>query len=85
MLMEDDFVNVDHQGQYGVHIETLPPEIRLQVLYLIEIEGLRSPVRSSPVYHQQFLLDCKRLLLQCLENTPGVVTVDACIVHQSDI
>ncbi|RAK84011.1 hypothetical protein BO79DRAFT_276332 [Aspergillus costaricaensis CBS 115574] len=66
-----------------MHLETLPAEIRIQILLLLNVEGLRSLVQASPVYHNQYLLDRKRLLLNSLSTTLGSIFFEACIVQES--
>ncbi|GAQ47300.1 similar to An01g01670 [Aspergillus niger] len=66
-----------------IHLETLPAEIRIQILLLLNVEGLKSLVQASPVYHNQYLLDRKRLLLNCLATTLGRIFFEACIVQET--
>lgn len=40
-------------------------------------------IHASPVFHQQYLLDRKSLLLKSLETILSNVLVDACAVYQS--
>ena len=61
-------------------LENLPPEIRRQLLFILELEELRALVLASPVFHQQYLLDRKFLLCKSLEATLRSVTVDASAV-----
>ncbi|GAB1217816.1 hypothetical protein ATERTT37_007059 [Aspergillus terreus] len=64
-------------------LENLPPEVRRQILFTLDFEGLRTLTHASPVYHQQFILDRKPLLRRCLENTLRSVAVEAYFVQQS--
>lgn len=64
-------------------LENLPPEVRRQILFTLDFEGLRALTHASPVYHQQFILDQKPLLRRCLENTLRSVAVEAYFVQQS--
>ncbi|KAL5362093.1 hypothetical protein BJX96DRAFT_176839 [Aspergillus floccosus] len=64
-------------------LEKLPAEVRRHILFTLDFEGLRALTRASPVYHQQFILDRKPLLRQCLENTLRSVAVEAYLVQQS--
>ncbi|GKZ36426.1 hypothetical protein AbraIFM66950_007498 [Aspergillus brasiliensis] len=66
-----------------IHLETLPPEIRVQILFLLDVEGLKSLVRASPSYHEQYLLDRRRLLLDCLATTLGNIFFEACVVQET--
>lgn len=61
----------------------LPAEIRRHVPFTLEYDEPKALVHTSPVYHQQYLLDCQRLLCKCLEANLGSVTTDTCAVHQS--
>lgn len=63
-------------------LESLPPEIRRHLLSTLDLERLKSLVRASPTFHEQYLLDRKYLLCRSLERTLGSVTVDAYAVHQ---
>lgn len=65
-------------------LESLPPEVRRQLLSTMDLEGLQALVRASPTFHQQYLEDRRYLLCKCLEMTLGSVTVDAYAVHVSD-
>ncbi|PYH94055.1 hypothetical protein BO71DRAFT_354081 [Aspergillus ellipticus CBS 707.79] len=64
-------------------LEGLPPELQRHLLFTLELEELKSLVHASPIYHQQYLLDRRSLLSQYLETKLGIVTIEACVVHQS--
>ncbi|KAJ9202201.1 hypothetical protein DTO164E3_3130 [Paecilomyces variotii] len=64
-------------------LENLPPEVRRHLLSMLELDGLRALVSTSPIYYHQYLLDRRHLLCRCLEVTLRSVTVDACAVYQS--
>lgn len=64
-------------------LENLPPEVRRQILFALDLDGLKSLTHASPVYHQQFLLDRKPLLRDCLENTLRSAAIDAHAVYLS--
>jgi hypothetical protein len=64
-------------------LERLPPEVRRHILYVLGFEELRASIHASPIFHQQYLLDRRPLLLKSLETMLGNVTVDACAVYQS--
>jgi hypothetical protein len=65
------------------NIENFPSEIRVLLLSVMDLEALRSLVRASPVYHQQYLLSRERLLRQCLEVTLGSLSRGAFAVQKS--
>lgn len=58
-------------------LETLPPEIRRDLLSILDLPELKALVRASPVFHQQYLFDRHYLLCLSLENTLGILAVDA--------
>lgn len=64
-------------------LESLPSEIRRQILSILEIDNLRSLVQASPIYYHQYQLDRRLLLCQSLEVTLGSVIVEAYAVHKS--
>lgn len=64
-------------------LEDLPPEIRLHVLSMLDLDGLNALVHASPVYHEQYLLYRRFLLEQCLQTTLGGVYVDACAAYRT--
>lgn len=70
-FLESSTMNNLVRSYSHMHLETLPAEIRIQILLLLNVEGLKSLVQPSPVYHNQYLLDRKRLLLNCLATTLG--------------
>lgn len=61
-------------------LETLPPEIRRDILAILTLDRLNCLVRASPVFHQQYLASRKYVLVSCLSNTLGSVLVDALLV-----
>jgi len=63
-------------------LENLPPEVRRHILYLSGFEEIRVLIHASPVFHQQYLLDRRSLLLKFLQTTLGDVIVDAYAVYQ---
>ncbi|OQD99135.1 hypothetical protein PENSOL_c007G06446 [Penicillium solitum] len=65
-------------------LESLPSEIRRQILSILEIDNLRSLVQASPIYYHQYQLDRRLLLCQSLEVTLGSVTVEAYAGHKSN-
>jgi hypothetical protein len=59
-------------------LETLPAELRLNILLSIsDLADLKAVVHASPVLHQQYLLDRKRILGHVLKKTLGSVFADA--------
>jgi hypothetical protein len=64
-------------------LENLRPEIRLQLLSILDLEELEHLVHASPIFHQQYLSDLGPLLCKCLETTLRSITPDACSVYWS--
>ncbi|KAI0853035.1 hypothetical protein F5Y00DRAFT_271577 [Daldinia vernicosa] len=64
-------------------LEKLPPEIRRQILSILDLHNLSSLVHASAVFHEQYLEDRRYLLCSSLETTLGTVTPDACAAFQS--
>lgn len=64
-------------------LESLPAELRSQLLAaLTDVQDLRATIRASPVLHQQYRQDRRRVLDSVLRNTLGDrVFVDACTVQ----
>lgn len=50
----------------------------------MELDELKALVRTSPVYHQQYLLDRGYLLFRCLETSISSFVNDVCSVHRSN-
>ncbi|KAK3946251.1 hypothetical protein QBC46DRAFT_369299 [Diplogelasinospora grovesii] len=63
-------------------LEDLPAEIRLQILSVLGLEELRTLVRASPVFHQQYLANRRYILRKYLETT---LIVDAHTVYRSSL
>ncbi|GLA46052.1 hypothetical protein AnigIFM63604_008014 [Aspergillus niger] len=82
-LRESQFTKDTCHSDSHIHLETLPAELRVQILDLLDLEGLEALVRASPVYHDQYLLDRKRLLFACLKITLGNMFIDACAVQET--
>ncbi|GCB26951.1 hypothetical protein AAWM_09836 [Aspergillus awamori] len=80
-LPESQFTKDTCHSDSHIHLETLPAELRVQILDILDLEGLEALVRASPVYHDQYLLDRKRLLFACLKITLGNMFIDACAVQ----
>ena len=69
-----------------VTLETLPPEIRRQILFMTaDLEDLRALVLASPIFYQQYLLDRKPLLSAALitELESPILLADAYAVQTS--
>ncbi|KAI1739682.1 hypothetical protein F4680DRAFT_466195 [Xylaria scruposa] len=75
----------DNKSQLNAPLEKLPPEVRRQLLSILELEELNTLVHASPVFYQQYLLDRKYLLCKSLEKTLCGVTTDAYAVYQSGL
>ena len=83
-IVEDTHTgSVCNNIQGNCFLENLPPEVRRHILYFLGVEELRALVHASPVFHQQYLLDRRSLLLQSIETISGNITVDAYAVYQS--
>ncbi|KAG9236678.1 hypothetical protein BJ875DRAFT_455875 [Amylocarpus encephaloides] len=71
--------------QLNTPLETLPPEVRRNLLSILGLEELSTLVHASPVFYQQYFLDRRSLLCKSLETTLGGVTVDACAVYRTGV
>jgi hypothetical protein len=69
--------------QLKAPLENLPPEIRAQLLFILELEELTALVHASSVFHQPYLLDRRSLLCKSLETTLRSVTVDASAAYRT--
>ncbi|GFN15311.1 hypothetical protein AtubIFM56815_003144 [Aspergillus tubingensis] len=65
------------------HLETLPAEIRFQILSFMDYKGLKALVQASPIYLEQYLVDRDLLLFGCLEATLGSLLFEASVVHET--
>ncbi|OJI87273.1 hypothetical protein ASPTUDRAFT_114743 [Aspergillus tubingensis CBS 134.48] len=65
------------------HLETLPAEIRFQILFFLDYKGLKALVQASSIYHEQYLVDRDLLLFGCLEATLGSLLFEASVVHET--
>lgn len=63
-------------------MERLPPEVRREILSLLDLSDLKELVRASPTFHQQYLHDRRHLLSTALEITLGSVSLDAYILNE---
>ncbi|KAL2128690.1 hypothetical protein VTI74DRAFT_8827 [Chaetomium olivicolor] len=73
-----------HDTPRNAPIEKLPPEIRRYLLFSLDFDELRTLVKASPAYYQQYELDRRPILCKYVERTLGYVTVEACANHQAD-
>ncbi|GKZ27920.1 hypothetical protein AbraCBS73388_006752, partial [Aspergillus brasiliensis] len=64
-------------------LETLPAEIRFQILSFLDYKDLKALVQASSIYHEQYLFDRRLLLFGCLENTLAGILFEACVVHET--
>lgn len=63
-------------------LEGLPPEVRRQILSILDLPTLKALVRASPTFHQQYLHDRRHLLSTSLETTLGSTSLDAYILNE---
>lgn len=63
-------------------IQDLPPEVRRHLLSILDFAELRTLVRASPVFHQQYRHDRAYFLSRLLEAELQSVTVDAYAVQK---
>ncbi|KAH7130725.1 hypothetical protein B0J11DRAFT_523957 [Dendryphion nanum] len=63
--------------------ESIPPEIRLEILSQLNIDDLGAIVHASPVFHQLYLLNRKVLLRKGMAETLHNVVPDAIAVYES--
>ncbi|KAL2128473.1 hypothetical protein VTI74DRAFT_9125 [Chaetomium olivicolor] len=61
--------------------ETLPAELRHQILSVSDIKNLKALVFASPIFHQQYLLDRKTLLRRALKSALGSALADVYAVQ----
>ncbi|KJZ75413.1 hypothetical protein HIM_05109 [Hirsutella minnesotensis 3608] len=71
------------QPQADAPLERLPPEVRRQLLANLRLPDLRTLVRASPVFHQQYLMDRRFVLCKSLDTTLQRVAIDAFAAYQS--
>ncbi|RSM07293.1 hypothetical protein CEP52_005288 [Fusarium oligoseptatum] len=61
--------------------ESLLPELRRQILCLLDLHQLRAVIHASPSFHRQYRNDRKYILRKSLEQTLGSVIFDAYAVY----
>lgn len=67
-------------------LDNIPPELRSRILSNIgDLRTLKSLVRASPTYHEQYRLDRDRLLKNCLKHELEGFYVDALATCKSRI
>jgi len=64
-------------------MEELPPELRLQILSILDLDRLSALVRTSSAFYREYRLSRRLILSKCLHVTLRSVTVDAYAVCQS--
>ena len=64
-------------------LERLPAEVRRHILSVMDLHRLKALVRTSPTFHQQYLLDRRYLLSAALQVTLGSVSLDAHITQKA--
>jgi hypothetical protein len=65
-------------------LETLPSELRLQVLsHISDLDDLKALILASPVFYQQYRPDRKHVLSQVLVSTLGNLLAEAYAVQRS--
>lgn len=67
--------DANHVGSTG--FESLLPELRREILCLLDLNQLRAVIHASPSCHRQYRHDRKYILRKSLEQTLGSVIVDA--------
>lgn len=74
---------LDTENQaYESSLERLPPEVRREILSILDLSDLKALVRASPTFHQQYLHDRRHLLSTSLEITLGSISLDAYILNE---
>lgn len=71
---------VDQECDSG--LESLPAEIRRQILAGADLHCLNALIRASPIFYRQYPLDRKFLLTASLDVTLGIVAIDAHAVQR---
>ena len=66
-------------------IENLPPELRCEILGYLDLGGLKSLTRASPVFLSQYVQGRKKVLTRCLDETLGDTALDACWAHKTGL
>lgn len=77
---------VDPSSKVRPTLETLPPELRSKILSNVrDLRTLKSLVRASPTYHEQYRLDRDRFLQTCLEYELDGLYVDGVATLKSRV
>ena len=74
----------DHGAKDWFLLEHFPPEVRRNLLSIMDLTSLRALIGASPIFHQQYLHDRHYVLCRSLEQTLDSATVDALVVHLYD-
>ncbi|KAK2749610.1 hypothetical protein FQN57_005832 [Myotisia sp. PD_48] len=72
-------------GKTWAPIENLPPEIRHLIISYLDLESLKSFVQTSQLFYLHYTSDRIYLLRQCLQNTLGIIIVDAFAAYSSGL
>jgi hypothetical protein len=72
-----------NHGRPGRSLEDLPSELRRHLLLMLDLEELKNLVAASPVFHQQYLLDRRFILLNYLDMSLRSVAIDAVGAYRS--
>ncbi|KAK2607005.1 hypothetical protein N8I77_005718 [Diaporthe amygdali] len=76
----------DLSGEAHPTFETLPPELRSQILLNVrDLRTLKSLVRASPTYHEHYRLDRDSFLQNCLGSELDGFYVDALATFHSRV
>ncbi|RSL78415.1 hypothetical protein CEP51_008224 [Fusarium floridanum] len=62
-------------------LEQLPPELRLSILTTLDLNQLKTLIKSSPTFYQQYQYDRRCILGSALHTTLGPVALDAYAVY----
>ncbi|RSM05082.1 hypothetical protein CEP52_006534 [Fusarium oligoseptatum] len=62
-------------------LEQLPPELRLSILTTLDLNQLKTLIKSSPTFYQQYQYDHRCILGSALHTTLGPVALDAYAVY----
>jgi len=73
----------EKQENRDSRLESLPPEIRRQLLSILDLPRLKVLVHASPTFHGQYFIDRKYFLCRSIGRTLGSATLDAYAVYLS--
>lgn len=63
-------------------LESMPPEIRRQILFRLDLDGVFTIIQASPTFYQQYLIDRTAILRSSLQHTLGGAVIVARTLHQ---